>query len=59
VHASVAEQADEVQSAVLEGLLDVLETFTLVYIPGVQRQIHQFRAARRDGVIIGNLFTSK
>lgn len=46
VHASVAEQADEVQSAVLEGLLDVLETFALVYLPGTQRQIDQFRALR-------------
>lgn len=58
VHASVAEQADEVQSAVLEGLLDVLETFALVYLPGTQRQIDQFRAACCDRLTIGNSFTN-
>jgi hypothetical protein len=58
VHASVAEQADEVQSAVLEGLLDVLETFALVYLPGTQRQIDQFRAACCHRLTIGNSFTN-
>lgn len=41
VHAAVAEQADEVQGAVLEGLPNELEPLPLVYLPGRERQIDQ------------------